>query len=114
MQSKENWYPVQRPEDYHFPGVFLHNHSKRMGYSEDITVLPNCVATDPDFMYKDIQIGKGKAWGIKEIAMIAPPLRRAWLQFIGTLLTPRVLQCRARASHQHLTRRGHKQPTRHR
>ena len=28
MQSKENWYPIQRPEDYHFLGVFSHDHPK--------------------------------------------------------------------------------------
>lgn len=69
MQSKENWYPIQRPEDYHFPGVFSHDHPKRMGYCEDITILPNYVVTDPDFMYKDIQIGKGKAQGNRTIEL---------------------------------------------
>ena len=69
MQSKENWYPIQRPEDYHFPGVFSHDHPKRIGYYEDITIIPNYVATDPDFMYKDIQIGKGKAQGNQTIEL---------------------------------------------
>ena len=69
MQSKENWYPIQRPEDYHFRGVFSHDHPKQIGYYEDITIIPNYVATDPDFMYKDIQIGKGKAQGNQTIEL---------------------------------------------
>ena len=69
MQSKENWFLVDCPEDYHFPGVFSHDYPKRMGYCEDITTLSNYTPTDPDFLYKDIQIGKGKARGNRTIKM---------------------------------------------
>ena len=40
-----------------------------MEYCEDITIIPNYVAIDPDFMYKDIQIGKGKARGNQTIEL---------------------------------------------
>lgn len=69
MTSSKNWFPITSNEDYHFPGVFKHPPPRRMGYCSDITTLTNYEKTDPDFMYTDIQLGKGKARNQREVSM---------------------------------------------
>ena len=69
MTTSENWFPITSNKDYHFPGVFEHLPPKRMGYCSDITMLPNYEKSDPDFMYTDIQLGKGKARNQREVTL---------------------------------------------
>ena len=70
IKSSETWFPITSSKDYHFPGVFEHPPPKRMGYCPDITKLPNCEKTDPDFLYADIQLGKGKARNQRQASMV--------------------------------------------
>lgn len=43
-----------------FVGIFREEYPKRLGYCNDITKLGMFNADEPDFIYYDIQIGKGK------------------------------------------------------
>lgn len=61
LSDKSNWFEIKTSDDYHFPGVFTTPFPQRLGYCEDISSLPNYEASDPHFLYSDIQIGKGKA-----------------------------------------------------
>lgn len=58
---KKNWFPIIDSEGYNFPGVFKHPYPQRLGYCEDITRIANFEASDPHFIFSDIQLGKGKA-----------------------------------------------------
>ena len=67
MESKERWFPITSSDDYHFPGVFSSPFPQRMGYCEDISVLPNFEPTDEHFLFSDIQLGKGKARPVRSV-----------------------------------------------
>ena len=69
MSARRNWFPIFSANDYHFPGQFHHNHPQRMGYCDDITSLGHYVASDPDFLFNDIQLGKGKCRGWNEVTV---------------------------------------------
>ena len=69
MNSSKNWFPIKSHKDYHFPGVFETPPPQRMGYCSDISVLPNYELSDPDFMFADIQLGKGKARNQREVKL---------------------------------------------
>ncbi len=59
--DKRNWFPIIDSEGYNFPGIFKDPYPQRLGYCEDITLLTNYEASDPHFIFSDIQLGKGKA-----------------------------------------------------
>ena len=61
ISDRANWYDIESSDDYNFPGIFTKPYPKHLGYCEDISKLPNYEASDPHFLYSDIQIGKGKA-----------------------------------------------------
>ena len=61
IADKEYWFAITNSDGYNYPGVFHEPYPKRLGYCEDITKLPNYDKIDPNFMFSDIQIGKGKA-----------------------------------------------------
>lgn len=60
LSSSENWYNIQDPEDYQYPGKFQHDYPQRLGFAADITTLPFYTDEDEHFLFNDIQIGKGK------------------------------------------------------
>ena len=64
LLTAEKWFPINSCDDYHFPGI----PPIRLGYCRDITRLSSYEKSDPDFMFLDIQLGKGKArnqWKVK-------------------------------------------------
>jgi len=61
ISDRANWYDIKSSDDYNFPGIFTQPYPKRLGYCEDISKLPNYEASNPHFLFSDIQIGKGKA-----------------------------------------------------
>ena len=69
MGSRANWFPIRSAEDYHIPGMFRHPFPQRMGYCQDITSLGHYIASDPDFLFSDIQLGKGKCRGWNDRTM---------------------------------------------
>ena len=56
LADKENWCQILSSKDYHFPGTF----SSQLGFCEDVTSLPNYAESQPDFLFYDIQLGKGR------------------------------------------------------
>ena len=69
LSSAEKWFPIESCDDYHFPGIFKLPPPKRLGYCEDVTKLSSYEKSDPDFMFSDIQLGKGKARNQREVTM---------------------------------------------
>ena len=69
MSSSDQWFTVNSSSSYHFPGVFHSPFPQRMGFCPDITQLPSHEKSDPDFIFTDIQLGKGKARNQREIVM---------------------------------------------
>ena len=69
MSSSDQWFTVNSSSSYHLPGVFHSPFPQRMGFCPDITQLPSYEKSDPDFIFTDIQLGKGKARNQREIVM---------------------------------------------
>ena len=69
MSAHKNLFSISSAIDYHFPGQFRHSHPQRLGYCDDITSLGHYVASDPDFLFNDIQLGKGKCKGWNEVTV---------------------------------------------
>ncbi len=70
MKDSARWFVISSAEDYHYPGLFQYDYPQRMGYCQDITTMPAFETTDPDFLFTDIQLGKGKARGWRDLNMI--------------------------------------------
>ena len=66
MSSRDHWFPISSSKDYHFPGQFYYSYPQRMGYCNDVTSLGHYIASDSDFVFTDIQLGKGKCRGWNE------------------------------------------------
>lgn len=60
LQNSTYWFPITSSDDYQYPGVFKASYPQRLGYCEDVTKLGLYTSSNPDFMYYDIQLGKGK------------------------------------------------------
>ena len=60
ISNPEQWFEIRSSYDYQFPGVFHSEYPQRLGYCPDITKLGLYTASNPEFMYYDIQFGKGK------------------------------------------------------
>ena len=60
ISDPEQWFEIQNSSDYQFPGVFSTEYPQRLGYCPDVTKLGLYTASNPEFMYYDIQFGKGK------------------------------------------------------
>ena len=69
MCTSTKWFTITTSKDYHFPGVFQTPPPARMGYCPDIRQLPGYEESDPDFIFSDIQLGKGKARNVREARM---------------------------------------------
>lgn len=59
LSDQAQWFAIENPDDYQYPGVFPHEHPKRVAYCEDITALPFYDSSNKHFMFEDIQLGKG-------------------------------------------------------
>ena len=60
LSSQTNWYQMTNESDHQFPGYFSLEYPKRTGYCQDITTLPCFTSADENFLFSDIQLGKGK------------------------------------------------------
>lgn len=69
MESKDRMFIISSTDDYHYPGFFHHDYPQRMGFCPDITALPTFEPSDPDFLFTDIQLGKGKARSWRAVDM---------------------------------------------
>ena len=69
MCTSTKWFTISTSNDYHFPGVFQSPSPARMGYCPDLTQLTGYEESDPDFLFSDIQLGKGKARNVREVAL---------------------------------------------
>ena len=58
FEAKENWKEITDKEDYQFLGTFSFPSQNMLWYAEDITKLPHYVASDPDFLWSDVQFSK--------------------------------------------------------
>lgn len=69
LSKSENWFTISSCQDYHFPDVFREPAPARLGYCSDITQLPNYEESDSDFIFSDIQLGKGKARNHRTVSL---------------------------------------------
>lgn len=76
MSSSEKWFPISSETDYHFPGIFSHPYSQRLGFCVDISILSQYDSTNPHFLFTDIQIGKGKAHNTQTVSMKVRSVKR--------------------------------------
>ena len=60
LSSSVNWYNIESPEDYQYPGIFQMEHPQRLGYVCDVSALPFYTQKDEHFLFNNIQISKGK------------------------------------------------------
>lgn len=60
ISDRSKWFDIKSSDDYNFPGIFTTPFPQRLGYCKDISQLPNFKANDPNFLYSDIQFGKGR------------------------------------------------------
>lgn len=68
LSSSENWYDINDAEDYQYPGKFKSAPPRRLGFAQDITLLPFYTKDDEHFLFNDIQIGKGKFRAPRKVA----------------------------------------------
>lgn len=66
LSDQTKWFEIENPDDYQYPGVFRHEHPKRVAYCEDITALPFYDPGNEHFMFEDIQLGKGHTRGTRK------------------------------------------------
>ena len=59
MSSRSNWFEIKEVADYQHPGTFCELAPKRLGYCADITQMPMYHPSSEDFLFSDIQFGKG-------------------------------------------------------
>ena len=72
LSTPNYWYPITCSSDYQYPGVFDVDHPQRLGYCDDVTKLGLYTPSNPDFMYYDIQFGKGKPRNPQNITITLP------------------------------------------
>ena len=61
LESKENWKVIVDKENYQFLGTFLFPTQNILWYVEDITKLPHYTASNPDFLWSDVQFSKNSS-----------------------------------------------------
>ena len=61
LESKENWKKITDKENYQFLGTFSFPAHNMLWYVEDITKLPHYTASDPDFLWSDVQFSKNSS-----------------------------------------------------
>ena len=68
--SSANWYNIESPEDYQYPGIFRVAYPQRLGYASDISALPFYTQKDEHFLFNDIQISKGKLRAPRKVKFV--------------------------------------------
>lgn len=53
--------------DHQFLGSFSSEYLKRLGYCQDITAPPWYTSADENFLFSDIQLGKGKPHSARKV-----------------------------------------------
>ena len=61
LESKENWKEIIDKENYQFFGTFSFPSQNMLWYVEDISKLPHYTASDPDFLWSDVQFSKNSS-----------------------------------------------------
>ena len=69
LSTRDNWYDIKNVEDYQYPGKFESSSPHRLGFAQDITLLPFYTNNDEHFLFNDIQIGKGKSRAARKVAI---------------------------------------------
>lgn len=69
LSSSENWYTIEDPDDYQYPGKFQRDHPHRLGYASDISALPFYTKEDEHFLFNDIQLSKEKPRAPRKISV---------------------------------------------
>ena len=70
LEDEINWFTIESPNDYQYPGVFKHAYPKRVAYSEDVTTLSFYDESAEHFLFDDIQLGKGNTRGTRKISTV--------------------------------------------
>ena len=70
LSLSNNWFNIEEPYDYYFPGCFRTPYPQRLGFCQDITSLSFYNPEDKHFLFHDIQISKGKPRMPRKIATV--------------------------------------------
>ena len=69
LSDHQNWFDIDTPEDYQYPGLFRHSHPQRVAHCKDVTTLPFYNKSNQHFLFEDIQLGKGTSRGVRQITV---------------------------------------------
>ena len=69
LSSHDNWFEIKEATDYQYPGIFHEPVPKRLGYCADITQMPMYHPFSEDFLFSDIQFGKGTARHTRKVSL---------------------------------------------
>ena len=69
MSPRSNWFEIKEVADYQYPGTFCELAPKRLRYCADITQMPMYHPSSEDFLFSDIQFGKGTARHTRKITL---------------------------------------------